>query len=264
MSFCLSSLFFFHQPGWPTRWWSISPFIPDKIANTCLDCSSQKRGECRRHQQSPIDLWRNYTARRDCKDRHRMIFQKGDCAFEDMRFEILPHVLRANQPRAPCTHPPNIDFSWGFPHPWLLAYTDISVPSNHRQDGRRYDGEIVLSHTYSKDEADKRVSQGSNGSTLLLHGTNFFFNFYPLRLATWQSSYRKVPKMTATTFWTCTFNVGVKNINASWTSATLANAEPHQKILRLKRRSSTFPTSRGNFIRMIGKCPVICPIPPRL
>ena len=74
-----------------------------------------------------------------------------------MRFEILPHVLRANQPDTPCSYQPNIDFSFGFPDPWMLAYTDIVVPSLHRQDGKQYDGEVVMSHTYSVDKEDKRV-----------------------------------------------------------------------------------------------------------
>ena len=36
-------------------------------------------------------------------------------------------------------------------------YTDIAVPSLHRQDGRQYDGEIILTHVYSQDKDDKRV-----------------------------------------------------------------------------------------------------------
>jgi len=103
-----------------------------------------------------------------------MIFQEGNCKYEDMEFEILPHVLRAKQPPMPCSHPPNIDFSWGFPHPWLLAYTDVVVPSLHRQDGQQYDGEIVLSHVYSMDEADKRVRRGVKRGRCVC-GTLFLF-----------------------------------------------------------------------------------------
>uniref|UniRef100_A0A7S3KVZ0 carbonic anhydrase n=1 Tax=Amphora coffeiformis TaxID=265554 RepID=A0A7S3KVZ0_9STRA len=171
-------------PGWPTRWQSFSPFIPDNITNTCTDCSSRNRGECQYHQQSPIDLWRNITSNRDCKDRHRMIFQEGNCKFEGMDFEILPHVLRAKQPPVPCTDPPNIDFSWGFPHPWLLAYTDVVVPSLHRQEGHQYDGEIVLSHTYSMDEADKRIG---NVAIFLQKGTEEDrYDFLDLYIREWR------------------------------------------------------------------------------
>ena len=103
------------QPGWPTHWQALTPFIGRNIQNTCLDCSDSIRDKCRTHQQSPIDLWRNVTATRDCNDRHRMHHKRGTCRFVDLRFEILPHVLRANQPVKPCPHAPVIDFSWGFP-----------------------------------------------------------------------------------------------------------------------------------------------------
>jgi hypothetical protein len=66
-------------------------------------------------------------------------------------------VLRAYQPHG-CGSWPNIDFSRGFPDPWHLAFTDISVPSQHVQDGKRYDAEVVLSHVYSKDKDNKLVS----------------------------------------------------------------------------------------------------------
>lgn len=144
------------QPGWPTPWHALSPYIPHNLTNTCFDCSNKSRAECKAHQQSPIDLWRNVTATRDCRDRHRMHFQPGNCIFEEMTFSILPHVLRAHQPPS-CGHAPNIDFSWGFPNPWILTHTDVVLPSLHSQDGRQYDGEIVLSHVYSEDKADKRV-----------------------------------------------------------------------------------------------------------
>ena len=110
---CQSTHFF--QPGWPTRWQALTPFIPDNITNTCQDCADSIRRDCRYNQQSPIDLWRNITSQRDCFDRHRMHHKRGTCRFEDLGFEILPHVLRANQPTTPCPHPPVIDFSWGFP-----------------------------------------------------------------------------------------------------------------------------------------------------
>ena len=47
----------------------------------------------------------------------------------------------------------------GFPDPWLLSFTDISVPSQHTLDGKRYDAEVVLSHVYSVNTDDRQVSQ---------------------------------------------------------------------------------------------------------
>jgi hypothetical protein len=145
------------QPGWPTDWESLSPYISN-ITNTCFDCTTKIRHECQYQQQSPIDLWRNITGNRDCKDRHRMYFQRGSCNFDDLRFEILPHVLRVRQPAIPCSHPPNIDYSFGFPDPWMLTYTDIAIPSLHRQEGRQYDAEVIMSHVYSVDNDEKKVS----------------------------------------------------------------------------------------------------------
>lgn len=85
-----------------------------------------------------------------------MHFQKGNCDFADLRFEILPHTLRVHQPSV-CHDLPNIDFSWGFPNPWILTHTDVIVPSLHRHEGRQFDGEIVMSHVYSTDMVGKRV-----------------------------------------------------------------------------------------------------------
>ena len=42
-----------------------------------------------------------------------------------------------------------IDFSKGFSHWWFLSHTDIHTPSEHTQEGVRYDAEIQLHHFYS-------------------------------------------------------------------------------------------------------------------
>ena len=52
--------------------------------------------------------------------------------------------------------------------PWLLAFTDITVPSLHRQDGRQYDGEVILSHVYSQNKSDKRVRFQRVGARVVL------------------------------------------------------------------------------------------------
>ena len=88
-----------------------------------------------------------------------MYFKRGTCQFDDMHFEILPHVLRVSQPDTACSQEPVIDYSFGFPNPWILKYTDVAVPSLHRQEGRQYDAEVVMSHVYSVDKAGTRVRQ---------------------------------------------------------------------------------------------------------
>lgn len=63
---------------------------------------------------------------------------------------------------------PNIDFSRGFPDPWHLAFSDISVPAQHLLDGVRYDAEVVLSHVYSVSNRTDRLV--GNVSVLLQKG----------------------------------------------------------------------------------------------
>lgn len=82
---------------------------------------------------------------------------KGDCAFPELEFEILPHVLRVKQPET-CAQNAEIDFSRGFPIPWVLSFTDLSTPSQHVIDGERFDAELVLSHTYKRDIEERYVS----------------------------------------------------------------------------------------------------------
>ena len=44
-----------------------------------------------------------------------------------------------------------IDFSKGFSDWWYLSHTDLHVPSEHTQEGKRYDAEIQMYHFYSID-----------------------------------------------------------------------------------------------------------------
>lgn len=153
------------QPGWPTNWKDMNPFIPyNGTQNMCMDCSpsgGRTEKKCRSHEQSPIHLVHNATTR-ECIDRHLMRIYVGECKLDNMNFQILPHVLRVYQPQEPCPgrRNPSIDFSQGYPNPWMLSFTDISVPSQHKIDGRQYDAEVVLSHTYSVPQnTDRLVSQ---------------------------------------------------------------------------------------------------------
>lgn len=91
------------------------PFSPyDETQNRCVDCSQSNEGPlCEKHRMSPIALFRNVTATKECVDRHRMKHIIGDCKFRTMDFQILPHVLRMYVPkRCPSQHP-QIDFSKG-------------------------------------------------------------------------------------------------------------------------------------------------------
>lgn len=42
-----------------------------------------------------------------------------------------------------------IDYSKGFSDWWYLSHIDVRIPSEHTQEGRRYDAEIQLAHFYS-------------------------------------------------------------------------------------------------------------------
>jgi hypothetical protein len=190
------------QPGWPTNWERFNDFLPyENMMNQCVDCSTTRSTDdkehskkCRKGIQSPIDLPRNITASQPCRDRHRMNYVKGSCRFDTLDFEVLPHVLRVYQPRRnDCNVAPNIDFSLGYPVPWLLEFTDISVPSQHTQDGHRYDAEVILSHTYSTSNASDRFI--GNVAVFLEKGTEEdHYDFLELYLRAWRESVAKVYK----------------------------------------------------------------------
>jgi carbonic anhydrase len=163
------------------------------MTNKCVDCSTtptskERLARCRKGVQSPIDLPRNITAHQQCHDRHLMRYVKGDCRFDQLDFQVLPHVLRAYQPQN-CTVEPTIDFSFGYPFKWVLEFTDISVPSQHTQDGRRYDAEIVLSHTYKRNVYGKHLG---NVAIFLEKGTTKdHYRFLELYLRAWTESAAK-------------------------------------------------------------------------
>lgn len=154
-------------PGWPDDWEKFNPFIPyEGSKNKCKDCSKSNSQECKMHKQSPIHLFRNVTSRRECHDRHGMKHDTGSCAFGQMSFLVERHALRAFQPMhqdgtIDCAHPSRIDFSMGFPEPWNLVFTDIKVPSEHTQDGKRYSAEVQMAHTYSVNEDGRLIGKVS-------------------------------------------------------------------------------------------------------
>jgi hypothetical protein len=72
------------QPGWPTNYESMSPWIRYS-ANTCKDCSRSTSGQCFEHRQSPIALLKNVTKVKECIDIHKMYFKKGSCTFDQLK-----------------------------------------------------------------------------------------------------------------------------------------------------------------------------------
>eukprot|EP00537_Pseudo-nitzschia_pungens_P014485 CAMPEP_0172397898 /NCGR_PEP_ID=MMETSP1061-20121228/33405_1 /TAXON_ID=37318 /ORGANISM="Pseudo-nitzschia pungens, Strain cf. pungens" /LENGTH=576 /DNA_ID=CAMNT_0013130229 /DNA_START=72 /DNA_END=1802 /DNA_ORIENTATION=+ len=153
--------------------------------NYCRWCPEDDPEKCpSRHHQSPIDLKRavgfepyTHELANECIDIHWMKYEDSYCNMEQLiaadAFTIERHALRISQPidvyddfsedldgvpdgvRLQCRKPGRgsrfgrIDFSKGFSQWWHLSHTDIHTPSEHTQDGKRYDAEIQLHHFYS-------------------------------------------------------------------------------------------------------------------
>lgn len=155
-------------PGWPEKWltaidWGLKE-------NHCKNCAHGCKGV---HHQSPIDLSRKwgYTDTPDdaeaCIDGHWISYHDGTCSWDMLKaanaFSIERHALRIGQPlerhadgyRLNCTLKsgrrlfPRLDFPYGFSSPFFLSHTEIRVPSEHTQDGKRYHAEVQLPHFFS-------------------------------------------------------------------------------------------------------------------
>ncbi len=50
---------------------------------------------------------------------------------------------------------PRLDYSKGFPNWWHLSHTEITVPSEHFQEGKQYDAEVHLAHFYELEHERK-------------------------------------------------------------------------------------------------------------
>jgi hypothetical protein len=91
---------------------------------------------------------------KECIDWHYIKYEKGTCDWYDFQdqFEITRHSLRFSVPLlangdVDCEKDgqrayPRCDYSKGFPDWWWLDHVDIQVPSNHVQEGKRYDAEV--------------------------------------------------------------------------------------------------------------------------
>eukprot|EP00532_Pseudo-nitzschia_australis_P005419 CAMPEP_0168185640 /NCGR_PEP_ID=MMETSP0139_2-20121125/13962_1 /TAXON_ID=44445 /ORGANISM="Pseudo-nitzschia australis, Strain 10249 10 AB" /LENGTH=575 /DNA_ID=CAMNT_0008107505 /DNA_START=218 /DNA_END=1942 /DNA_ORIENTATION=- len=168
-----------YRDKWETgRHWDIEK-------NYCRWCPEDNPDQCgEKHHQSPIDLKRatgfepfTHEFANECIDIHWMKYEDSFCSMEELieadAFSIERHALRISQPiavydnlyedldglldgvRLLCRRVGNgsrfgrIDFSKGFSQWWHLSHTDIHTPSEHTQDGVRYDAEIQLHHFYS-------------------------------------------------------------------------------------------------------------------
>jgi len=168
-----------YRDKWETgRKWAINE-------NYCRWCPKDDPDLCgSRHHQSPINLERAvgyelgaHELANECIDIHWMKYEDSYCSMDQLidadAFTIERHALRISQPievyddllldldgvpdgvRLGCrlegkgSRFGRIDFSKGFSHWWHLSHTDIHTPSEHTQEGVRYDAEIQLHHFYS-------------------------------------------------------------------------------------------------------------------
>lgn len=169
LSFSLSVYSLLVQMGWPEDWdegiqWELEE-------NHCRFCPIDRPGVCGLHHQSPINLERKVAiagqpTSNECIDKHWMAYHDSTCDFDILQeakaFTIERYALKIGQPvedmggdtyRLACHNGGRrwgrIDFSKGFSQWWHLSHIDFHVPSEHTQQGQRYDGEIHLYHFYS-------------------------------------------------------------------------------------------------------------------
>jgi hypothetical protein len=146
----------------------------DITDNYCRWCPADLGyANCGRHHQSPINLERDIgiignVNEKECIDVHWMKYEDSSCSLDQMiasdAFTVERHALRITQPitvsgnddiQIDCSKEGvgqkfgRIDFSKGFSQWWFLSHIDFRTPSEHTQEGKRYDGEIQLNHFYS-------------------------------------------------------------------------------------------------------------------
>eukprot|EP00934_Nitzschia_sp_Nitz4_P000564 Nitzschia sp. Nitz4//scaffold115_size69933//20414//22196//NITZ4_005997-RA/size69933-augustus-gene-0.93-mRNA-1//1//CDS//3329533484//564//frame0 len=164
--------------------------------NYCRWCPADKEGSCGRHHMSPINLERNrglgywgttdenngtagegaHELANECIDVHWMKYEDAWCPLDQLvdggAFTIERHALRISQPIVTYNNDEvgidciiqgkgrrfgRIDYSKGFSQWWFLSHIDIHTPSEHTQDGKRYDAELQLHHWYSAGYSEANV-----------------------------------------------------------------------------------------------------------
>eukprot|EP00588_Corethron_pennatum_P012441 CAMPEP_0194273762 /NCGR_PEP_ID=MMETSP0169-20130528/7034_1 /TAXON_ID=218684 /ORGANISM="Corethron pennatum, Strain L29A3" /LENGTH=342 /DNA_ID=CAMNT_0039016809 /DNA_START=126 /DNA_END=1154 /DNA_ORIENTATION=+ len=121
--------------------------------NRCGDADGQK---------SPIDLQKTATCRSD----HEMLIGRGKCSLSQVDWSIKPWGLEGHYPRT-CKRP-TVDLSDSF-HMRHASLVRVKVPSEHTMEGRRFDGEVVISHMDNALVADRnnRLEHVTNISVFL-------------------------------------------------------------------------------------------------
>eukprot|EP00934_Nitzschia_sp_Nitz4_P000422 Nitzschia sp. Nitz4//scaffold21_size171442//123870//126940//NITZ4_002181-RA/size171442-augustus-gene-0.206-mRNA-1//-1//CDS//3329542471//422//frame0 len=156
-------------PGWPDGWelavgWELTD-------NICRYCPASGNN-CGLHSQSPIDLLRSPSTTghdTECHDYHWMAYEDMSCQWHDIikngyteeenNFRIRRHALQVLEPvdengNLRCDNGngksafPRLDYSKGFPNWWHLSHTEVTVPSEHFQEGKQYAAEVHLAHFY--------------------------------------------------------------------------------------------------------------------
>ena len=152
--------------------------------NYCEWCPDDGTNLCGDHHQAPLALTRshadpNSTDYNECIDRHWMKYLDSFCTLDDLiqgnGFQIERHALRVAQPikilnetehtyELKCNKPGvgvrmgMIDYSEGFSQWWYLSHIDFSTPSEHTQNGKRYDVEAKMMVFYSVNNTVDAVS----------------------------------------------------------------------------------------------------------
>lgn len=121
----------------------------------------------------------------------------------------------------------SVDFSWGFPDPWMLQFTDIVVPSNHAFEGKIYDAEVVLSHVYSVNQHDRLIG---NVAVLLEAGDeDDHYDFLELYIRRWIEELKVVEE-------NCNSTRRMMRGDASAMDEDFDEADDHGTIRSLKKR----------------------------
>jgi carbonic anhydrase len=144
-------------------------------SNQCMSCP-YGTNSCPANHNSPINLDRNLNVQgskiyNECIDGHYIRHLDSSCSYDELRqknaFTVERYGLKINQPIAEtqessgfynidCQGQPGLGRRWGrmdypkgWSHWWLLSHIDFHVPSEHTQNGKRYDAELQLHHYYS-------------------------------------------------------------------------------------------------------------------
>ena len=190
--------------------------------NYCEWCPDDGTQLCGNHHQAPLALKRshadpNSTDYFKCIDRHWMKYLDSFCTLDDViqgnGFQIERHALRVAQPirivnETKHTYQLNchkkdvgvrlgmIDFSEGFSQWWYLSHIDFSTPSEHTQNGKRYDVEAKMMLFYSVNNTVDAVSNelGQVSVFLQAHDNVPPYRYLDILICQWRITENNVRK----------------------------------------------------------------------